>query len=181
MIVRTIKGWTKGKMYFSINHVLQHIYILIVLFDKLFSSKDSKNLKNLIIKVKISSSYLSSSISMQLMKRFRVKESIRKRGASKIKIKNNKHIVSQKKEKIERWMDLCEGGKGKLSKTFPSPWLEAWFTRNKRRLPCLKFLQTSSRCPFFDRPSLEQQSTSLEQQKPPPSPPRVAIITFRAN
>lgn len=160
---------------------IEHIYISIVLFDKLFSSKDSKNLKNLIIKVRIPSSYLiSSSISMQLMKRFRVKESIRKRGASKIKIKNNKHIVSQKKEKIERWMDLCEGGKGKLSKTFPSPWLEAWFTRNKRRLPCLKF-QTSSRCPFFDRPSLEQQSTSLEQQKPPPSPPRVAIITFRAN
>lgn len=146
---------------------IEHIYISIVLFDKLFSSKDSKNLKNLIIKVKISSSYLSSSISMQLMKRFRVKESIRKRGASKIKIKNNKRISKKKKKKIERWMDLCEGGKGKLSKTFPSPWLEAWFTRNKRRLPCLKFLQTSSRCPFFDRPSLEQQSTSLEQQKPP--------------
>lgn len=158
-------------MYFSINHVLQHIYILIVLFDKLFSSKDSKNLKNLIIKIKISSLYLSSSISMQLMKRFRVKESIRKRGASKIKIKNNKHIVSQKKEKIERWMDLCEGGKGKLSKTFPSPWLEAWFTRNKRRLPCLKFLQTSSRCPFFDRPSLEQQSTSLRTTEAPPPLP----------
>lgn len=160
---------------------IEHIYISIVLFDKLFSSKDSKNLKNLIIKVRIPSSYLiSSSISMQLMKRFRVKESIRKRGASKIKIKNNKHIVSQKKEKIERWMDLCEGGKGKLSKTFPSPWLEAWFTRNKRRLPCLKF-QTSSRCPFFDRPSLEQQSTSLRTTEAPPSPPRVAIITFRAN
>lgn len=165
IVERTIKWGTKGKKYFSINHVLHWTYIdcTISINDPLQEVKNFQKIGkfrkiNNIIPCNI---HVVTRIYKTLDAVDKVKK---KKGGGGLKRRKTASASCFTKNASS----LCRGrGKGNLSKTFPSAVLHK---RRSSKIP----KPLPKWCPFFDQPSFEQSGN----RAPPPLPP---TITFRAN